>query len=114
MTTSSPCRAGACCRRTLPGPVPASRPDVPAADTIAGLRGDPRRPSRFGRPRTGDTSARRTPVTLSDLLQRVLPGRPGSGPVRAVWNGAVLAESDETIVLEGNHYFPRASVREEH
>ena len=53
-------------------------------------------------------------MTLSDLLQRALPGRPGSGPVRAVWNGAVLAESDETIVLEGNHYFPRASVREDH
>jgi uncharacterized protein (DUF427 family) len=25
---------------------------------------------------------------------------------KAVWNGAVLAESDETIMLEGNHYFP--------
>ncbi|MFQ5967841.1 MAG: DUF427 domain-containing protein, partial [Acidimicrobiia bacterium] len=25
---------------------------------------------------------------------------------RATWNGAVLAESDETIVVEGNHYFP--------
>ena len=25
---------------------------------------------------------------------------------KAVWNGVVLAESDETIVLEGNHYFP--------
>ena len=52
-------------------------------------------------------------MTLSDLLQRVLPGRPGSGPVRAVWNGAVLAESDDTIVLEGNRYFPRATVRED-
>ena len=26
--------------------------------------------------------------------------------MRAVWNGAVLAESDETVVVEGNHYFP--------
>lgn len=25
---------------------------------------------------------------------------------RATWNGAVLAESDDTIVVEGNHYFP--------
>jgi len=25
---------------------------------------------------------------------------------RAVWNGAVIAESDQTIKLEGNHYFP--------
>ena len=29
---------------------------------------------------------------------------------KAVWNGAVLAESDETIVVEGNHYFPRSAV----
>ena len=29
---------------------------------------------------------------------------------RAVWNGVTLAESDETIVVEGNHYFPRESV----
>ncbi len=33
--------------------------------------------------------------------------------VQAVWNEAVLAESDETVVVEGNHYFPRASVRED-
>jgi uncharacterized protein (DUF427 family) len=33
--------------------------------------------------------------------------------VQAVWNGAVLTESDETVVVEGNHYFPRASVRED-
>ena len=24
---------------------------------------------------------------------------------KAVWNGAVLAQSDDTIVVEGNHYF---------
>lgn len=30
--------------------------------------------------------------------------------VKAVWNGAVIAESDETVVVEGNHYFPRAAV----
>ena len=32
---------------------------------------------------------------------------------RATWNGKVIAESDETIVVEGNHYFPPASVRKE-
>jgi uncharacterized protein (DUF427 family) len=32
---------------------------------------------------------------------------------RAIWNGAVLAESDETVIVEGNHYFPPASVRRE-
>lgn len=32
--------------------------------------------------------------------------------MRAVWNGAVIAESDDTVVVEGNHYFPLASVDE--
>lgn len=30
---------------------------------------------------------------------------------RAVWNGTVLAESDDTVVVEGNHYFPDASLK---
>ena len=34
--------------------------------------------------------------------------------VTAMWNGAVLAESDETMVVEGNHYFPASSVAAEH
>jgi uncharacterized protein (DUF427 family) len=25
---------------------------------------------------------------------------------RAIWNGQVIAESDKTVVVEGNHYFP--------
>lgn len=29
---------------------------------------------------------------------------------KAIWNGAVLAESDETIIVEGNHYFPSETV----
>jgi uncharacterized protein (DUF427 family) len=32
---------------------------------------------------------------------------------RAVWNGQVLAESDRTVKLEGNHYFPPQSLRRE-
>lgn len=31
--------------------------------------------------------------------------------VKAVWNGEVIADSDDTIVVEGNHYFPRDAVR---
>lgn len=30
--------------------------------------------------------------------------------VSAVWNGAVIAESNDTVVVEGNHYFPLAAV----
>jgi len=31
--------------------------------------------------------------------------------MRAIWNGTVIAESDDTVVVEGNHYFPAESVR---
>ena len=33
--------------------------------------------------------------------------------MRALWNDAVIAESDVTKVVEGNHYFPADSVRPE-
>jgi uncharacterized protein (DUF427 family) len=33
--------------------------------------------------------------------------------MKAIWNGAVLAESNETIVIEGNHYFPADSKNKE-
>ncbi|MFK7848984.1 MAG: DUF427 domain-containing protein [Rhodothermales bacterium] len=31
--------------------------------------------------------------------------------MKATWNGTVLAESAETIVVEGNHYFPPDSIK---
>ncbi len=31
----------------------------------------------------------------------------------ASWNGTVIAESDDTVVVEGNHYFPREAVKDE-
>ena len=34
--------------------------------------------------------------------------------VKAIWNGKVIAESDATVVVEGNHYFPIESVRAEY
>ena len=33
---------------------------------------------------------------------------------KAVWNGVVLAESDNTEVVEGNHYFPPNAVKMEY
>jgi uncharacterized protein (DUF427 family) len=33
---------------------------------------------------------------------------------RAIWNDTVLAESDDTVVVEGNHYFPREALSHEH
>ncbi|OOG66172.1 hypothetical protein B0E46_01375 [Rhodanobacter sp. B04] len=34
--------------------------------------------------------------------------------MRAIWKGAVLAESDDTVVVEGNHYFPADALSQEH
>jgi uncharacterized protein (DUF427 family) len=34
--------------------------------------------------------------------------------MKATWNGTVLAESDKTIVVEGNHYFPPDAVHNEY
>lgn len=34
--------------------------------------------------------------------------------MKATWNGTTLAESDDTVVVEGNHYFPPASVKREY
>ncbi len=30
--------------------------------------------------------------------------------MKAIWNGTTVAESDDTVVVEGNHYFPADSV----
>ena len=30
--------------------------------------------------------------------------------MKASWNGSVIAESDDTVVVEGNHYFPESSL----
>jgi uncharacterized protein (DUF427 family) len=30
--------------------------------------------------------------------------------VQAVWNGVTIAESNDTVVVEGNHYFPLDAV----
>jgi len=34
--------------------------------------------------------------------------------MKAIWKGATLAQSDTTVVVEGNHYFPKASIKPEH
>lgn len=34
--------------------------------------------------------------------------------MQAIWNGTVIAESDTTIVVEGNHYFPPDAIKEAH
>ena len=34
--------------------------------------------------------------------------------MKAIWNGEVVAESDKTIVVESNHYFPADSIKQEY
>lgn len=34
--------------------------------------------------------------------------------MKALWQGEVIAESADTVVVEGNHYFPRASLNMEY
>ena len=34
--------------------------------------------------------------------------------MKAVWKGTVVAQSDDTVVVEGNHYFPAEAVKKEY
>ncbi|MCP5119063.1 MAG: DUF427 domain-containing protein, partial [bacterium] len=33
---------------------------------------------------------------------------------KAIWENTVIAESDDTVVVEGNHYFPPEAIRKEY
>lgn len=33
--------------------------------------------------------------------------------MKAIWNNEIIAESDATVVIEGNHYFPKESIKSE-
>lgn len=33
---------------------------------------------------------------------------------QAIWNGQVIAQSDATVIVDGNHYFPRSAVKAEY
>ena len=34
--------------------------------------------------------------------------------MKATWNGTTIAESDDTVVVEGNHYFPESSLKRDY
>jgi uncharacterized protein (DUF427 family) len=34
--------------------------------------------------------------------------------MKASWNGTLIAESDDTVLVEGNHYFPESSLKREY
>lgn len=50
--------------------------------------------------------------TITERLRRMVGGQGTStGLVQAAWKGTINAESDRTVVVEGNHYFPPEDVR---
>ena len=63
---------------------------------------------------TDDMTESETRGTLDRLRSKLTLGRRQSRAMQAVWNGAVIAESDDTVVLEGNHYFPAVAVSSAH
>lgn len=54
--------------------------------------------------------------TIKERFQHIIRGESSNdhGPVQAVWNGTVIAHSDHTVVVEGNHYFPPADVNSDY
>lgn len=34
--------------------------------------------------------------------------------MKAIWNGVVVAESDQTVIVEDNHYFPHESIHQQY
>ena len=53
------------------------------------------------------------------VIARTAAGRNSRSPrvvlpdVKAIWNGTVIAESEQTEVVEGNHYFPATAIKRE-
>jgi len=50
------------------------------------------------------------------ILKRIFNGEQNQEKtmVQARWNGKVVAESDRTVKVEGNHYFPPDAIRQEY
>ncbi len=52
---------------------------------------------------------------IANRLRQLVSGDAATGgPVQANWNGVVIAESDHTVKVEGNHYFPPEAVKNEY
>jgi uncharacterized protein (DUF427 family) len=73
-----------------------------------------RTPPRRGRRGIGHEGE--SPITLhgsDETNPSTTEAKWGLEMAKAIWNGEVIADSDDTIVIEGNHYFPLASVNRE-
>lgn len=56
------------------------------------------------------TSSQTPQGPLRRLLGKLARGAPGGSRMQAVWNEAVIADSEDTVVVEGNHHFPPEAV----
>ena len=73
------------------------------------FRSSYRTQAMWGRVRTfHPREVNKSRVSDSNQAARYVRGMP-----KAIWNDEIIAESDDTVVLEGNTYFPRASLRED-
>lgn len=54
--------------------------------------------------------------TITETIRRFVGGgqQAAGGPFEATWSGTVIASSDRTVVVEGNHYFPRDALDTEY
>jgi uncharacterized protein (DUF427 family) len=53
-------------------------------------------------------------VRYDNAWNWLLVSMPRRIPMKAIWNGAVLAKTDKTEVVEGNHYFPPDSIHRQY
>jgi uncharacterized protein (DUF427 family) len=84
----------------------------PTASNTGSARRSASRPTSCTR--AGRSGSKASPAASGSCSA---PGRSapiGRHAMKATWNGTLLAASDATIVVEGNHYFPPDSVRREH
>jgi uncharacterized protein (DUF427 family) len=62
---------------------------------------------------TADNQTRSEQGPLRRLPTKLSPDGGATRTMQATWAGMVIAESDDTVVVEGNHYLPAESVRSE-
>jgi uncharacterized protein (DUF427 family) len=63
---------------------------------------------------SGVSGARREKTARARIVTRHNRFRPKGNTVKAIWNGQLIAESNDTVVVEGNHYFPLPAVKKEY
>src|SRR5262249_22807910 len=88
--------------------------------TLVRMRNRSVRGRRYHRRRAGVNRNPRPDAEATGLSTRRVTGVDGTSRLasravpRATWNGALLAESERCVVVEGNRYFPAETVKREH